>query len=312
MNEPHSAPPPDFARTSGRTPTVTIGIPAYNRPELLQQTLASIAAQRGNHAFEVVVCDDGGLAETRRVVEQSAVTDIRYFINRPALGAVRNWNCCIELAGAPWVTILHEDDALFPWFLDTITPYLKPDVAAVAIRCLQGEQFTARDEAPSRPTAKPYPAIWFVKGSMTPFPGAVFPRELALRLGGFDPKQGGTADHAFWYALARAGRFDVVRHISAFYRVNPGQWTEREWPAMLRQVHLLRLRVGREQLPTMPRLGRWLARFYTARSARSYAKRFQERPAVLARAQQFERMPLAWLPSGWVWAFLRVLPRWVR
>jgi hypothetical protein len=288
---------------------MTIGIPAYNRPELLRETLSSIAAQHGNYSFEVIVCDDGALVETRRAIEQSSVADIRHFVNRPALGAVRNWNRCIELAAAPWVTILHEDDALFPWFLDTVAPRLRPDLAAIAIRCVQGEQFALRTEGARRPPPKPYPAIWFVKGSMTPFPGVVFPRALALQIGGFDPKQGGTADHAFWYALGRAGRFEVVRHVAAFYRVSPGQWTEREWPAMLRQVHLLRLRISREQLPKKPRLGRWLARFYTARSARSYARRFPEQPAILARAQRFEKMPFAWLPSGWVWAFLRVLPR---
>jgi glycosyltransferase involved in cell wall biosynthesis len=312
MNEPRPAPPPDFARTRGCAPTLTIGIPAYNRPELLAETLASIANQRGSHSIEVVVCDDGDRAETRSAVEACAVANIRYFVNHPPLGAVRNWNRCIELAAAPWVTILHEDDALFPWFLDTVVRQLRAENAAVAIRCVQGEQFTPPPEPGPPPKPTPYPAIWFVKGSMTPFPGVVFPRELALRIGGFDPNQGGTADHAFWYALARVGRFEVVRHAAAFYRVNPGQWTEREWPTMLRQVHLLRLRVSREQLPTKPRLGRWLARFYTARSARSYAKRFQERPAILARAQQFERMPFAWLPSGWVWAFLRWLPRWTR
>lgn len=307
MTEPRPSISPDFARTNGRTPVLTIGIPAYNRPELLHDTLASIAAQQGGYDIEVVICDDGAQPETRRVAENSNVANLRYYINRPGLGAVRNWNRCIELANAPWVTILHEDDMLYPWFAATIFPQLREGISAVAIRCVQGEHYAPREEGSKPPSPKPYPALWFVKSSMTPFPGVVFPRELALRLGGFDPRKGGTADHAFWYALARAGRFDVVRHVAAFYRVNPGQWTERAWPDMLRQVHLLRLQVGREQLPTKPRLGRWLARFYTARSARSYAKRFKERPAVLARAQKFERMPFAWLPSGWVWAFLRLL-----
>lgn len=302
-----ATPAPDFQRRSGQPPRVAIGVPTYNRPELLRETLASIAAQRGHVPFEVIVCDDGGLAATRAVVEQAALPDVRYYVNRPALGAVRNWNRCIALAEAPWVTILHEDDALFPWFLATVAPQFQADIAAVAIRCVQGERL----EPPPAPSAVPpphdYPALWFVKSSMTPFPGVVFPRELALRLGGFDAAQGGTADHAFWYALARAGRFVVIRHVAAFYRVNPGQWTERAWPAMLRSLHVLRLRIAREQLPRARRLGRWLARYHTARSARAYSCRFTERPLTLLRAQRFERIPLGWLPSGWVWAFLRLI-----
>ena len=45
-------------------PLITFGIPAYNRPQLLAETLASLAAQQGPADFEVVVCDDGGLPES--------------------------------------------------------------------------------------------------------------------------------------------------------------------------------------------------------------------------------------------------------
>jgi hypothetical protein len=50
---------------------------------------------------------------------------------------------------------------------------------------------------------------------------------------------------------------------------------------MIRKTHLLRLRIAREQFPASPRLGRWLARFFTYRNALSYARRFAERPAPL-------------------------------
>jgi hypothetical protein len=257
----------------------------------------------------VVVCDDGGLAETRCVVEQSGLPNLRYYTNHVRLGAIANWNRCVHLASGRWVTVLHEDDTLYPWFLATIAPHLRAGVAAVSVRCAQGES-----PPPLAPAARPrahraYSPAWFLKSSMTPFPGVVFPRELALRLGGFDPRQGGLADYAFWYALARAGRIEALPETAAFYRINQGQWTEREWPAMLRRAHLLRLRIAREQLPRHSRLGRWLARFYTGRMARAYARRFTEKPAALTRAARFQRLPFAWLPSGWVWKFLQLASR---
>lgn len=296
---------PVFMRVSPRAPLVTIAIPAYNRPALLAEALASIARQRECDDFEVLVCDDGGLDETRDVVERSALPNLRFYVNRPRLGAVANWNRCLRLAQGRWVTILHEDDLLYPWFLSRVTPHLKAGVAAVSVRCVQAH------EPPNLPPAHPatpcqrYEATWFLKSSMTPFPGVLFPRELALRLGGFDARQGGIADYAFWYALARAGRVETLATVSAFYRIAPGQWTEREWPAMLRRAHLLRLRIAREQFRDRPALGRWLARFYTARMARSYARRFAERPPALTRAQRLRGIPFSWLPSGWVWALLR-------
>lgn len=303
-------PSPEFARGERPTPLITIGIPCYNRPVLLAEALASIANQHGCDDFEVVVSDDGAMAETRRVVEQCALPTVRYYVNRPAVGAVRNWNRCLELAAGRWVTVLHEDDLLYPWFLATVVPALRPGVAAVAVRCAQGATPPPLPvPRTSPPPPRTYHPAWFLKASMTPFPGVVFDRDLGLRLGGFDASREGLADYAFWYDLARHGRIETFRTTAAFYRVNEGQWTERAWPGMLRRAHLLRLRIAREQLPSHRRLGRWLARFYTARMARSYSRRFTERPAVLHRAQRLARIPLSGLPSGWVWALLKVLPR---
>jgi hypothetical protein len=141
---------------------------------------------------------------------------------------------------------------------------------------------------------------------MTPFPGVLVRRDLALRLGGFDEKWGPLADYEFWYRLACAGRIEVIRSVGAFYRVAPGQWTERVWSRMLGLAHLLRLRIAREQLPDNLRTGRWLARFFTYGNARRYAARFRARPEILRRCLRICRGPLAALPSGWVWQALKI------
>lgn len=286
---------------------ISIGIPSYNRPQLLAEALASVARQQDFTDYEVIVSDDGGLPETRRVIEQSGIRNLRLFVNNPSLGPVRNWNRCIELARGEWVTVLHEDDLLYPWFLKRIAPRLRSDLAAVSVRCVQGATAPLVPEPTGAPAARFYPPLWFLKASMTPFPGVVISRELALRLGCFDPRQEGLADYAFWYELAKAASIETLDEVGAFYRVNEGQWTERAWPTMLRRAHLLRLRIAREQLATRPALGRWIARFYSSRMARAYARRFTERPAVLSRALRFTRIPFSRVPSGWVWAFLQRL-----
>jgi len=163
----------------------------------------------------------------------------------------------------------------------------------------------ARDNAPHS-SVRAYRSSYFIKGSMTPFPGVLFPRELGLRLGGFDEHMGPLADYDFWYRLSCAGRIEVVRTVGAFYRVASDQWTARAWPEMLRKTHLLRLRIAREQFRSR-RTGRWLARFFTYRTALAYAARFPEKPATLARALQFRKILFSGLPSGWVWQYLKFL-----
>lgn len=286
-------------------PLITFGVPAYKRPHLLRETLASLAAQTGGHDYEVVVCDDGGLPSTAEVVAEFPADRFFFFPNERPLGGVGNWNRCLQRARGRWVTILHDDDTLYPWYLDLVTPRLRESLSAVCTLVVQGATPPDLSRHPGQPEVRHYPPAYFLKSSFTPFAGVLFPRELGLQLGGFDESWGPLADYEFWYRLATAGLVDVIRAIGGFYRVSAGQWTDSQWPVMLRQMHLLRRQVAREQLATHPRLGRWFARFFTYRTACAYARRFPQRPAGLARALQLGAIPLAGLPSGWVWQFLK-------
>jgi GT2 family glycosyltransferase len=291
-------------------PLVTFAIPAYNRPALLAETLAGLAAlEAGGPPFDVLICDDGGLEETRALAAGFRRAPCAYVRNPSPLGGVGNWNQCLRLAGGAWVMVLHEDDTVYPWYLSLAAPRLREGLAAVCTRTVQGASPPPLRRPPGLPRVWRYKPGYFLKSSMTPFPGVLVRRELALRLGGFDEDQGPLADYDFWYRLACAGPVEVVRSVGAFYRVSPGQWTERTWDRMLRLTHLLRLRVAREQFPASPRLGRWLARFFTYRNALSYARRFPERPASLVRALRLGRIPFSGIPSGWAWAGLRAACR---
>ena len=298
-----------FGPRNTSQPLVTIGVPAYNRPALLRECLASLAAQTEFDDFDVVVCDDLGLPETRHVVENSRLPRIRLHVNPQPLGAVGNWNRCLELSTGTWVMILHEDDTLYPWYFSTVVPRLRSGVSAVTMKCVQGQD-PVPPPAPGRPgKIRFYPSSCFIKSAMTPFPGVLFLREIAVQLGGFNARWGPLADYDFWYRLACSGSVETLGSVGAFYRENDGQWTCSVWPEMLRKNHLLRLRVAREQFRRHPRLGRWLARFFTYRNARCYRRRFSERPADLARALKFGGRLERLLPSGWAWLLVRRLSR---
>jgi GT2 family glycosyltransferase len=286
-------------------PLVTFGIPAYRRPDLLKETLASLAAQTGAHKFEVVVCDDGGLEETRQLAAAFPGGRASYHRNQPSLGPVANWNECFKRARGEWVTILHEDDALYPWYLDVTTPLLQSTAVAVCTQTVQGATMHPRSRPSGTAKVHAYPSRFFLKSSMTPFPGVLVRKTAVSDLNGFDRHWGPLADYDFWYRLSRLGTIEQVKVVAAFYRVSEGQWTESAWPRMITLTHLMRLRIAREQFPDSPRAGRWLARFFTVRNARSYARRFPQRPASLSRALRLGRIPLSGLPSGWVWQMLK-------
>lgn len=286
-------------------PLLTIAVPAYDRPAMLADALESIAAQTAQVPLEVIVCDDGRLQETRRLIGRFESRRFRYVQNRETLGAIGNWNKCLRLARGEYVTVLHEDDALYPWYLDSVIPHLRYGTAAVCVKASRGPEPPPARRPSGSTRAVAYPPGHFLKSSMTPFPGVMMRRDVALRLGGFDETWGPLADYEFWYRLACAGPVDVVQTVAAFYRVAPCQWTERVWTDMLRLTHLLRLKIAREQYPDHPRFGRWMARFFTSRNARCYAERFGRGPDILLRCLDLARGSTARVPAGWAWQALK-------
>jgi glycosyltransferase involved in cell wall biosynthesis len=301
---PRTVPANRRTRRLADRPVITIAVPAYNRPALLAEALASIAQQTVRIPIEVIVCDDGRMEENRAVVGQYSREDYIYLPNEVPLGAVGNWNKCLSVARGDFVMVLHEDDALYPWYLESVLPRLREGIAAICMKTTRGAVLPAVPRPRAAESAE-YPPEYFLKSAMTPFPGVLMRRDVALRLGGFDEKWGPIADYEFWYRLACAGRVVVVGAVGAFYRVGPSQWTERVWGRMLRLTHLLRLRIAREQFPGKPRAALWMARFFTCRNARCYRERFGDGPLVLQRCLDMGRMAFASVPAGWVWQALK-------
>ena len=149
------------ASDSDRAPLITFGIPAYNRPHLLAETLASIAAQTATTDYEVIVCDDGGLPETVSAVGRFPAERFFYHRNPVSLGPVRNWNEGLRRARGRWVMILHEDDLLYPWYLDLVLPHLRDGVSAVCTRTAIGPTPPARTAPSGRPGVRRYLPRYF-------------------------------------------------------------------------------------------------------------------------------------------------------
>ena len=103
---------------AGRRPFVTIGVPTFNRHELLRQTLRSILAQSFGD-FEVIVGND----YTAEVLtgELLGISDPRIrFVNHPYnLREVGNMNALLALANGRYFTWLFDDDLYEPDFLRT-------------------------------------------------------------------------------------------------------------------------------------------------------------------------------------------------
>jgi glycosyltransferase involved in cell wall biosynthesis len=103
----------DVISTSDRRPSVSICVPSYNGEEYLRECFDSALAQSFAD-FELLVVDDCSSDGTVSIAQEYAARDsrVRVVVNEKNLGLVGNWNRCVELAKAPWIKFLFQDDVL--------------------------------------------------------------------------------------------------------------------------------------------------------------------------------------------------------
>jgi GT2 family glycosyltransferase len=95
----------------------SVVVPTYNRAALLLQVLRSLAAQRTEAPFEVIVVDNGSTARTREVV--AAFPSVRYVREtRPGSSAARNAG--IATARGEVIAFLDDDVVAEPDWLEAL------------------------------------------------------------------------------------------------------------------------------------------------------------------------------------------------
>lgn len=94
-------------------PLVSVIIPTFNRPQLVQQAIDSVLTQEGAFEFEIVVVDDGSSSETEAALRKYAGA-IRY-IKRANAGLNPSRNHALSLIKGEYVALLDDDDVWLPF-----------------------------------------------------------------------------------------------------------------------------------------------------------------------------------------------------
>ncbi len=105
---------------SNRLPRVSIGLPTYNRPELLSLVLDCFRGQSFGD-FELIISDNTSpSADVRRLCERYAAQDSRFRYVRQPLnqGAEKNFWFVYDQANAPLFMWASDDDLWPPDFLE--------------------------------------------------------------------------------------------------------------------------------------------------------------------------------------------------
>jgi glycosyltransferase involved in cell wall biosynthesis len=120
-----SGPVPDSADASAQT-LVDVGIPVYRRTTYIREAIESVLAQTESR-WRLTVSDDGAGDPAVFAAVEPYLGDerVRYLPTTGQIGAARNWSRIIELATAPYVAILHDDDRWHAQFLRRRVAFLE-------------------------------------------------------------------------------------------------------------------------------------------------------------------------------------------
>ena len=87
---------------------VSVVIPVYNRPDLLQRAISSVSRQ-SFAPFEILVVDDGSTPNVGSLKDFNSI-DVRIFRNEQNLGVSAARNLGIHEASGDWIALLDSDD----------------------------------------------------------------------------------------------------------------------------------------------------------------------------------------------------------
>jgi len=189
-------------------PAVTVLIGAYENERAVPRAIASILAQT-EPSLELIVLDDGSRDGSAAAAREAIGADPRGRVVRleENVGIARSLNAGLEAAAAPVVAVQDADDYSAPTRLERQLAALAadPGVAVVGTRMREVDAegrvlrprttFVAGDVGPVLPRFNPIP-----NGS------AALRRDVALALGGYDPRYRYAAEYDLWLRIAERHR----------------------------------------------------------------------------------------------------------
>lgn len=188
-------------------PDLSVMIPTFCRPHLLKQAIESVVNQTAHGInVEIVIVDNNAETnslELATLVESFFPNNIRLFRNKENIGMFGNWNRCIELARAPKLTILNDDDLLHPDFIRLCYSPIGKEMR-VSSRVIFGEGHNyiwgVREKIGNVEPFLPVKVYELLSGN--PIPGSlgmIMDKDCAVAIGGYDAGLWPTSDYDFTF-----------------------------------------------------------------------------------------------------------------
>lgn len=201
-------------------PLVTIITPAYNRADLIEETIKSVLDQQYPN-LEYIVIDDGSKDETYKITKKYASKTVHVY-KQKNMGETRTVNKGFSLAHGDIIAVINSDDPLLPNSIQAIVTYMQdhPDVLAVYPDWMM---IDGKGKEIQRVNPAEYDYLnMLAQHYCIPGPGTFFRKRTIDLTGGRSLDFKYVADFAFWLKLGMYGKLAHIPQTLATFRVHAG------------------------------------------------------------------------------------------
>jgi GT2 family glycosyltransferase len=235
---------------------VTLVILTFNRPDYLEECLASVAQQTLN-GFRLVVLDNASTADLSGVLDRFSGLRLDYVRNETNIGGSGNFAKAMECySDSKYLVIFHDDDLMHPRMLEWQLSVLEsdPEIQFVSTEYAEFEEGDAPRAIWDKPgfeldlydNESDLARSLLVLGSLC-FGSTMYRSSVLKRIKPDNDRFGIIGDRPFLLAAARLGKSALIRAPLVLYRRHPGQDTK--IGALTAQNLIELMRDYREALP---------------------------------------------------------------
>jgi glycosyltransferase involved in cell wall biosynthesis len=224
------------------TDLFTIALPVYKRTDFVKSALDSCFRQ--TVPCRILLIDNNSPHDDFKTILESYHSPLfKYHRNPETVPQDENFNNCFRFAETPFVTILHDDDMLHCQFVELTQKLIErfgTNMGGFTVRSHVGENeweeiFSLKNSFGNEVNLIREPYYYFAH--LTPFPGVVVKREVALELGGFTNTLFPIADFDFWYRYNLREKMIMVEDTFAYYRISSSQSTVDAFYDMINKIY---------------------------------------------------------------------------
>jgi LmbE family N-acetylglucosaminyl deacetylase/GT2 family glycosyltransferase len=227
----------------GAQALVSVVIRTRDRPNLLRDAIASVAAQTWRN-LEVVVVNDGG-SDVEPVVDAFMGTlSIRHHAVPASQGRSAAGNLGVELSRGKYVNFLDDDDVLYPDHVERLVSFLERTGEDLAYSdCERGFYRCTDSTFELQEPKSPFYGVDYDRdrlyvSNFIPIMTAMFSRRLWDRAGQMDPALAALEDWDLWLRMSEHVPFHRVPGITAEYRMFASHPIDDAAYLAVRQKHL--------------------------------------------------------------------------